>query len=665
MEHNRLRRGRRGWGLGALPLLRARFLAPALRIAWVSLGVAVVLQVSAPLAAEQNVKAQLKAAATAACTDSGGDGAAIGNALGGAIQLDIEPMKIRGREAGTRTRYELSDGARMFVERFAPGGGLRRVVIVYHGPAERAHRPEWMVFADSECRIVAGRRLVYEGPGAPVFIERTDASLDRVEVREPLNPPVPEGGAGEGVLVALVDSGVNYLLDAVRARMARGADGALLGFDYWDMDPRPFDSNPARSPFFPQRHGTQTAGVLIAEAPSSRLVVYRYPRPDMRRMAALVEDAAAKGVVIVNLSLGSTSAEEWAAFAEAARKRPEMLFIASAGNDGRDIDAQPVFPAALRLENLLTATSSTDTGVPAAGSNWGAESVDLLVPAEGLVSIDFYGRPKLVSGSSYAAARVSALAACLLDAHPEWKGPQLKAALLDRVKPPANNVVRLVSKGLLESPTDTDRGACEAEPRRVEVIARSRIGMEKLYGDSKMPDGVSAALDASLVMLQDTQWSRALLESAARDAAGIFAQCGVGFRGFEVFEVRAPRRYLYFNDAHATALVRGFEVPRPAVFFVRDTLQRIAFDAEAIGRAGGRRRPELVDTVWMTEAIGHPGIALAHELYHVLADSGAHSEDAANLMYPRTSGENTRLDEAQCVRLREVGAASGHLTPVK
>lgn len=122
---------------------------------------------------------------------------------------------------------------------------------------------------------------------------------------------------------------------------------------------------------------------------------------------------------------------------------------------------------------------------------------------------------------------------------------------------------------------------------------------------------------------------------------------------------------LYFNDAHATALVRGLKVPRPAIFFVRDTLQRIAFDAEAIGRASASRRPELVDTVWMTEAIGHPGIALAHELYHVLADSGAHSEDAANLMYPRTSGENTRLDEAQCMRMQKVGAAFGHLTPLK
>jgi hypothetical protein len=633
--------------------------------AWISLGLAAVAPLSAPSAAAQNIESRLKAAVAATCTDPEGNDAAIGNALGGAARLDVEPLTIRGREVGTLTRYELADGARVVLERFTAGGNLRRVVVVYHAPPEQARRPEWMVIADGECRIATARRLVYDGPGAPAFIERTDASLTRVEVREPLNPPVPEGATGTGVLLAMVDSGVNYLLDAVRLHMARGADGGLLGFDYWDMDSRPFDSNPAMSPFLPQRHGTQTAGVLMAEAPSSRLVVYRYPRPDMRRMAALVEDAAARGVVIVNLSLGSTSAEEWATFAEAARRHPGMLFIASAGNEGRDIDAQPVFPAALRLENVLTATSATETGELAEGSNWGAQSVDLLVPAEGLVSIDFYGRPKLVSGSSYAAARVSALAACLLAAHPGWKGPQLKAAILDRVRPPAIDVVRRVSKGFLASPTDTDRGACQAEPRSVEVISRSRIGVEKLYGDSKLPDGVSVALDASLVMPQRTAWSTALIESAARDAAGIFARCGVGFRGFEVFELRTPRRYLYFNDAHATALVRGFEFPRPAVFFVRDTLQTIAFDAEAIGRAGGRRRPDLVDTVWMTEVISHPGIALAHELYHVLADSGGHSEDAANLMYPRTSENNKRLDEAQCIQLRKVGAALGHLTPVK
>ncbi|MGH8661819.1 MAG: hypothetical protein ACREUB_08635, partial [Burkholderiales bacterium] len=173
MEHDRLRRGRRQSRLGAWPGLRACLLVPALRNAWISLSVAAISPVSAALAAEQAVTAQLKAAVLTACIDYGRESTAIG----GAIQLAIEPLKIQGREVGTRTDYEFRDGARIYVERFAPGGSPRRVVVVYHAPAERARRPEWMVFADSECRIVAGRHLVYDGSGAPAFIEGTDASL--------------------------------------------------------------------------------------------------------------------------------------------------------------------------------------------------------------------------------------------------------------------------------------------------------------------------------------------------------------------------------------------------------------------------------------------------------------------------------------------------------
>lgn len=628
-------------------------------------GLALAALASAPATAGAEVHLQLRAAAAAACAPKQDQDTSIAAALGGAVRLDVAPMEIRGRAVGARTRFLLKDGARVFVERFAPDGVLRRVVIVYHAPPARSRRPEWMVFANGDCRVLAGRRLIYDGPGAAVYLEATDATLERVEVREPLNPPVPDGRSSAGVLVALVDSGVNYLLDPVQRYIARSPDGKLLGFDFWDMDARPFDSNPARSPFLPQRHGTQTAGVLITEAPMSRLVVYRYPRPDMSRMKALIEDAASNGVVIVNLSLGSADAEEWLVFEETARAHPGILFIASAGNNGRNIDEQPVYPAGLPLENLLTATSSLASGVPARGSNWGAASVDLMVPAENLVSIDFHGRPTLVSGSSYAAARISALAACLLAQHPDWKAPQLKAAIVAMVQPSVNRVVRVVSKGFIKSPTLIDRGACGAEPDGVELLSRVRIGADKLYADATVPESVDLALDLSLVILEGTSWSSQLLESVARDAAGVFTQCNIGIRGVELIKIRVPRRYLYFNDVHANELISGIDIPRPAVFFVRDTLKRVAFDAEAIGHANGRGRPALVDTVWMTEAVGHSGLALAHELYHVLADSGRHSTDPTNLMYPETLGENVRLNESQCGRMRMVGVAFGHLTPAR
>jgi len=98
---------------------------------------------------------------------------------------------------------------------------------------------------------------------------------------------------------------------------------------------------------------------------------------------------------------------------------------------------------------------------------------------------------------------------------------------------------------------------------------------------------------------------------------------------------------------------------------VRDTRSRPAFDAEAIGRGNSRTRPELADTVWITATTRDPGVALAHELAHVLMDSGEHSEEPGNLMRDETSAKNTALTAAQCVRLRDTASANGLLKGVQ
>lgn len=59
----------------------------------------------------------------------------------------------------------------------------------------------------------------------------------------------------------------------------------------------------------------------------------------MSLMADLVREAVHKSIRIVGMPLGSNNADEWVAFAEAARNAPEVLFIASAGNRGVDLSA--------------------------------------------------------------------------------------------------------------------------------------------------------------------------------------------------------------------------------------------------------------------------------------------------------------------------------------
>jgi hypothetical protein len=356
--------------------------------------------------------------------------------LPGALAARQEPIPPKGTPIGSRWIFALANGGQVLVERYARRGRLLTLLAEYDAPHEGGPRPQLAALGNEGCFVTSARRLVYGADGHAVAVELLDAGLAPTGSRELLDADVPAGRDPGGVTVAQVDTGVNYLLPAIGDRLARDTAGSPLGYDYWEMDPRPFDRHPIVSPFFPERHGTKTASVLLREAPQVRLIPYRYPRPDMSRFAALIDDAAAKGAAILTLSLGSDDREEWQAFAAAAKRHPTMLIVVSAGNDGRDLDRAPVYPAALELANKITVTAADPaTGRPARDANWGSRTVDLAVAAENIRVIDFDGEEERVSGSSYAAPRVAALAARLLLAHPLWHAAELEAAIFARAKP--------------------------------------------------------------------------------------------------------------------------------------------------------------------------------------------------------------------------------------
>jgi hypothetical protein len=129
----------------------------------------------------------------------------------------------------------------------------------------------------------------------------------------------------------------------------------------------------------------------------------------------------------------------------------------------------------------------------------------------------------------------------------------------------------------------------------------------------------------------------------------------------QLHEFNGPRRYRYLLTRDSREFARRSGLAKPAVFFVDDTLHRPAFDAEAIGRANAKNRPEMADTVWITATTRDLPVALAHELVHVLTDSGDHSESPGNLMREETAPGNTQLTPEQCSRIVAIGQAHGLL----
>ena len=462
------------------------------------------------------------------------------------------------------------------------------------------------------------------------------------------------------VRVALVDSGVNYTLPTIAAALARGPDGVPLGRDFWDMDDRPFDRHPVGGGRI-VRHGTRTASVLIAEAPAARLVPYRYPRPDMRRMRELVEHAAANAVRVVGLPLGGNDRAEWTAFEAAAEAHADILFVASAGNDGRDIDARAVWPASLPLDNLVVVSSFDDFGALAAGVNSGRRSVDYLVPAENVPVLRFDGTPGRASGSSYAVPRVVALAARLLERHPEWKAAELVAELRRRFADGTRP--REVAEGIIPDPLAVGEEAARVVDER--SWSPGDPSSATPGGASPAdPTSSSAPLHVPLdVLVPNAAWPDMRVDATLERAAGILSACALRLTPVRVRAVSAPDRLADLSTSAAHTLfdaVRASGAERRATaVLARDTRMHDPYDGEAFGRGNTRSRPWLADSVWLTAAIRDAGIALAHELFHVLANSGAHDSRAGNLMLVRTTGDNTALSPDQCETVRAGALASG------
>ncbi len=364
------------------------------------------------------------------CPDSDFSGFQAQMALEGSWFIDETRTPDSHSPARINVRLALPNGAELELDRRQAGGQLRQFRVSYFEAVKNRHRPLLMAIADGSCTILSGRVLRSDGE-VWRFLDQLEGDLATVKWSETLQAPWPEGEDSGGIRVALVDSGLVYDLELFRDRLARDTNGHPLGYDYWDMDAYPYDGDTSRGPFLPIRHGTAVASILVREAPNAALVPYRYPRPDMDRMGDLIERAARDGVRILAMPLGSRRAEDWHAFARAI-ERHDLLAFVSAGNDGRDIDADPVYPATLELTNVVTVTSANEFGRLAPGSNWGATSVDLMLPAENLEVIDFRGASVTASGSSYAVPRLAALAARILEGEPDLTAAELKSRIFAR-----------------------------------------------------------------------------------------------------------------------------------------------------------------------------------------------------------------------------------------
>lgn len=196
-------------------------------------------------------------------------------------------------------------------------------------------------------------------------------------------------------------------------------------------------------------HGTQVAGIIASQwtnaagtpATPSQLnlmslrVLDNNGMGDIASAVEAIDYAAMMGASVINCSWGT---DENSAFLRDAIERAgkrDVLVIASAGNDGRDIDQAPYYPASYGLSNVLVVAATNNSNELVSWSNTGIERVHVAAPGDNISSTGRNGSYKPITGTSASAALASGVAGLIKVRRPYLSAERTREMILVGAKP--------------------------------------------------------------------------------------------------------------------------------------------------------------------------------------------------------------------------------------
>ncbi len=229
------------------------------------------------------------------------------------------------------------------------------------------------------------------------------------------------GEYGDDVLVAVMDTGIDYNHPDLKDRMWEG-----IGYDFVNNNDDPMDND---------GHGTHVAGIVASVAPNARLMALKVMEEEGGRwveVAQAIKFARENGADIITMSFGG----EQSPMAQVIRIQMNfayqqgVLMVAAAGNDNTD---SKFYPAA---NEQVIAVSAVDSNMEKASySNYG-DWIELAAPGgDGGVRVistipgDSYGYKM---GTSMACPFVTGVAAIMMGADPGMSNVEIREALWEQ-----------------------------------------------------------------------------------------------------------------------------------------------------------------------------------------------------------------------------------------
>jgi subtilisin family serine protease len=255
---------------------------------------------------------------------------------------------------------------------------------------------------------------------------------------------------GDGVVVAILDSGVQLNHPDLAANLWKNP-GEVPG-NGKDDDGNGYVDDVNGANMFTDNgnvnddegHGTHVAGIVAARAgngiggsglaPAAHIMAVKVLDSNRSGNSSLLASgiryAVDEGARILNVSINGdgTSSDLTAALHYATEKGATI--VASAGNNSRNLDLTPSYPASSTEPSVLSVTATDERGGIVGFANRGLRSVDLAAPGDTILSTARGSGYETRSGTSMAAPYVTGALALLSAARPDLSEAALRDALM-------------------------------------------------------------------------------------------------------------------------------------------------------------------------------------------------------------------------------------------
>lgn len=208
-------------------------------------------------------------------------------------------------------------------------------------------------------------------------------------------------------------------------------------------------------------HGTHVAGIISSNhsgnmkgiAPDASIIPAPFISNDgsgsLGDAIQAMNYVVSRGAKVINASWGGsvcvTTLKD--AFQEISKKG--VIVVVAAGNEGRDLDLNPTYPAAFSIDNQITVGASNMNDYMTSFSNSSFNLVHLSAPGDNIYSTTPNDSYNFLKGTSMAAPFVTGAVAILMSAVPTATPAQIKEALINSVDVTPNHEFRVVSRGRL------------------------------------------------------------------------------------------------------------------------------------------------------------------------------------------------------------------------